>query len=317
MSPPFDLLVIGDANPDVVLGPVPHRLAFGQREQLVGRAGLVLGGSAAIMACGAARLGLRVAFAGRVGDDPAGAFVRAALAGRGVDVTALVTDPRLPTPLTAILTTDDGDRAILTALGCLAATGPADVPEALLASVRHVHAASFFLMPHLARSLHQVFAAARSFGASTSLDTNDDPHQQWDRELLDPVLAVTDTLLPNAAEARALAGEAELLDAAAALARRGPLVVVKNGAEGAVAHDGVRPPVRAAAVPVEPLDTVGAGDSFDAGFITATLRGLDTGAALAVAAACGSLSTRGHGGTATQPTWDEAGAVISHQEVSS
>lgn len=309
--------MIGDANPDVVLGPVPHTLAFGQREQLVDHAGLVLGGSAAIMACGAARLGLRVAFAGRVGDDPAGAFVRAALAGRGVDVTHLHTDPRLPTPLTTILTTDDGDRAILTSPGCLAATGPADVPEALLASVRHVHAASFFLMPHLARSLHQVFATARSHGASTSLDTNDDPSGRWDRELLRPVLGATDILLPNAAEARALAGEPELPDAAAALACRGPLVVVKNGAEGALAHSDAQPPVHAAAVPVDPLDTVGAGDSFDAGFITATLRGLDTAAALAVAAACGSLSARGHGGTATQPTWAEAVAATLNQEVPS
>ncbi|MFE7357858.1 carbohydrate kinase family protein [Streptomyces sp. NPDC057543] len=317
MSPPFDLLVIGDANPDVVLGPVPHHLAFGQHEQLVDQAGLVLGGSAAITACGAARLGLRVAFAGRVGDDPAGAFVRAALVGRGVDVTALVTDPQLPTPLTVILTADDGDRAILTAPGCLAETGPADVPEALLTSVRHIHAASFFLMPRLARSLHKVFAAARSYGASTSLDTNDDPSGRWDRELLDPVLEVTDILLPNAAEARALTGISELPDAAKVLACLGPLVVVKNGAGGALAHDGVRPPVHAAALPTEPLDTVGAGDSFDAGFISATLRGLDTGAALTVAAACGSLSARGHGGTATQPTWDEARAVTSNQEISS
>jgi sugar/nucleoside kinase (ribokinase family) len=68
----FDLLVIGDANPDVILGPLRTPLAFGQREQLVDTGVLTLGGSAAIMACGAARLGLRVAFAGRIGDDGAG-----------------------------------------------------------------------------------------------------------------------------------------------------------------------------------------------------------------------------------------------------
>ncbi|MFG2143313.1 carbohydrate kinase family protein [Streptomyces sp. NPDC048696] len=305
-SRPFDLLVVGDANPDVVLGPVPRDLAYGQREQLVERADLVLGGSAAITACGAARLGLRVAFAGRVGDDPAGAFVRTALAARGVDTSALTTDPELATPLTAVLT-HGADRAILTAPGCLAATGPQDVPDALLAGVRHVHAGSFFLMPRLARALAAVFARARELGATTSLDTNDDPSGRWDRELLDPVLKVTDQLLPNAAEARALAPDAEgVAGAAAALARRGPgLVVVKNGAEGALAHDGSRLST-ASAVPVEPLDTVGAGDSFDAGFLAAVLRGLALPDALAVACACGSLSARGRGGTAAQPTWDEA-----------
>ncbi|MEU1098774.1 carbohydrate kinase family protein, partial [Streptomyces sp. NPDC005877] len=293
-SRPFDLLVVGDANPDVVLGPVPRDLAYGQREQLVERADLVLGGSAAIMACGAARLGLRVAFAGRVGDDPAGAFVRTALGARGVDTSALTTDPDQATPLTAVLTRG-ADRAILTAPGCLAATGPGDVPEALLAAARHVHAASFFLMPRLAGALAGLFGRARELGATTSLDTNDDPSGRWDPELLDPVLKVTDQVLPNAAEARALTGVARgVAEAAAALARRGPLVVVKNGARGALAHDGTRV-TAVPALPVEPLDTVGAGDTFDAGFVAAVLRGLGLADALAVAAACGSLSTRGRG----------------------
>lgn len=303
----FDLLVIGDVNPDVVLGPVTG-LEFGQREQLVEHGRLVLGGSAAITACGAARLGLRVAFAGRAGDDPAGAFVRQALAARGVDVGHLVVDPQLPTPLTAIVTTGDGDRAILTSSGCLAATGPQDVPAELLASARHVHSASFFLMPLLARSLADVFARARAHGATTSLDTNDDPAARWDHTFLDPVLKVTDLLLPNAAEARALSGEAQLADAAVSLARSGPTVVVKDGAHGALARGGTEV-VRVGALPVDPVDTVGAGDSFDAGFVAARLRGLDLSASLAVAVACGSLSTRAHGGTAAQPTWDEACAV--------
>ncbi|MFH8388810.1 MULTISPECIES: carbohydrate kinase family protein [unclassified Streptomyces] len=301
----FDLLVVGDANPDVVVGPLRGPLEFGQREQLVEHAGLVLGGSAAIMACGAARLGLRVAFAGRVGDDPAGAFVREALAGRGVDVGALVTDPVRPTPLTAVVMAGDGDRAILTAQGCLTATGPEDVPRDLVRASRHVHAASFFLMPRLARCLAAVFVLARQSGATTSLDTNDDPAGRWDPELLDPVLKFTDFLLPNAAEAAALSGQREPVAAAAALAGRGPVVVVKDGANGALAHTGTEL-TRAAAVAVEPVDTVGAGDSFDAGFVAATLRGLDPLSALTVAAACGSLSTRAHGGTAAQPTWDEA-----------
>lgn len=327
MSPTFDLLVIGDVNPDVVLGPVPDPLAYGQREQLVDHGRLVLGGSAAIVACGAARLGLRVAFAGRAGDDPAGAFVRQALAERGVDTGALVTDPELPTPLTAVLTHARGqDRAILTAAGCLAATGPYDVPDELLADARHVHAASFFLMPRLAGALPALFGKARAHGATTSLDTNDDPRQRWDARLLRPALIATDFLLPNAAEARAMAKAlgvrtaaaaespspaARLTEAAAQLARYGPLVAVKNGADGALAHEGTRT-LRAAPVPVDALDTTGAGDSFDAGFLAATLRGMDTGAALELAAACGALSTRAHGGTAAQPDWAEAVAASPH-----
>ena len=305
----FDLLVIGDANPDVVLGPLPGPLAFGQREQLVPTGLLTLGGSAAIVACGAARLGLKVAFAGRIGADDTGAYVRSALAARGVDTTALRVDPDLPTPLTAVLVRD-GDRAILTAPGTLAATTGDDVPEALLADCRHVHAASYFLMPGLAAALPRLFGAARAHGATTSLDTNDDPAGRWDPSGLAATLPVTDLLLPNAQEARALSGCDRLDEAAAGLASHGPLAVVKDGADGALAHDG-RALLRSPAVPVEPVDTVGAGDSFDAGMIAGRLAGLPTADALALAAACGALSTRAHGGTAAQPTWDEALAAAS------
>ncbi|MDT0611170.1 carbohydrate kinase family protein [Streptomyces lancefieldiae] len=302
----LDLLVVGDANPDVVLGPLDAPLAFEQREQLVDAGALTLGGSAAIMACGAARLGLRVAFAGRVGDDDAGRYVRDALDARGVDTRALRVDPRLSTPLTVVLTRAD-DRAIVTAPGTLPATTAADVPAGLLAAARHVHAASYFLLPRLAAGLPDLLRTARSHGATTSLDTNDDPSGRWDPPGLDAVLAQTDYLLPNAAEARQLAGlgTTDLEKSAAALARRGPTVVVKNGAEGALCHDG-RTLVTTRGIPARPVDTVGAGDSFDAGFVAALLGGLTVPQALELAAVCGALSTRAPGGTTAQPTWDEA-----------
>ena len=300
----FDLLVIGDANPDVVIGPVDQPLLFGQRERLVPHGSLVLGGSASIMACGAARLGLSVAVAGRVGDDSAGDFVRTSLADRGVNVDALIVDNALPTPLTTILTSGD-DRAILTSPGCLPATTADDVPKALLRSVRHVHAASFYLMPALAAGLAGLFKEAKAAKATTSLDPNDDPAGRWDRMVLDPILRVTDYFLPNAAEALALTGHPAVEDAAGILARRGPLVVVKNGADGALAHNGSKV-TTAPALKVDIVDAVGAGDSFDAGWVAAVLNGSRTERALAIAAACGSLSTRAAGGTAAQPDWDLA-----------
>ncbi|MGW3582848.1 carbohydrate kinase family protein [Streptomyces rubiginosohelvolus] len=300
----FDLLVIGDANPDVILGPLAEPLAFGQREQLVADGSFTVGGSAAIMACGAARLGLKVAFAGRVGDDDAGRYLRDALSGRGVDTRALLMDPDLPTPLTVVLTRGE-DRAVLTSPGTLAAVRGADVPDDLLSSARHVHSASYFLQPALAADLPALLQTARSHGATTSLDTQDDPSGRWAG--LDAVLARTDILLPNAREARLLAGAeaSSTAEAARLLAARGPLVAVKNGAEGALCHDR-RTLIAAPGLTVGVKDTVGAGDSFDAGFVAAVLDGLPTEEALAFAVACGALSTRAHGGTAAQPTRDEA-----------
>ncbi|MGP2442378.1 carbohydrate kinase family protein [Streptomyces sp. JW3] len=311
----FDLLVVGDANPDVVLGPLDAPLAFDQHEQLVPDGALTLGGSAAIMACGAARLGLRVAFAGRVGDDDAGRYVRDALTARGVDTRGLRVDPELPTPLTVVLTRAgvESDRAIVTAPGTLRATTPEDVPADLLAAARHVHAASYFLLPALAAGLPGLLSTARAHGATTSLDTNDDPAGRWDPAGLAAVLPHTDYLLPNAAEARKLAGgTADLTEAATALAGRGPVTVVKNGAEGALCHDG-HTVTRAPAFPARPVDTVGAGDSFDAGFVAGLLAGLPLAGALELAAVCGALSTRAAGGTPAQPTWDEAYSLITRE----
>jgi sugar/nucleoside kinase (ribokinase family) len=301
-----DLLVVGDANPDVIVGPLDAPLAFGQREQLVTSGVLTLGGSGAIMACGAARLGLTVAFAGRVGDDESGRFVRDVLRSRGVDTSALVMDPELPTPLTVVVTRD-GDRAMLTAPGTLAATTRSDVPDRTLAECRHVHASSYFLMPRLAPELPALFQSVRARGATTSLDTNDDPAGVWDIAAMYPH---TDFLLPNAAEAMRLAGAGAPLAAAEILAGRGPTVVVKDGDNGAFSHDG-REPLTARGTKLSAVDSVGAGDSFDAGFVAATLAGLPAQRALEFAAACGALSTRDFGGAPGQPTWAEAVAHIS------
>ncbi|MFD6290356.1 PfkB family carbohydrate kinase [Streptomyces sp. NPDC060205] len=134
-------------------------------------------------------------------------------------------------------------------------------------------------------------------------------------DALPDALAVTDFLRANALEARALSAAARstadpesVEAAAAALAAHGPHVIVKNGPDGAVAHDGSTV-LRTDGIPARPVDTVGAGDSFDAGFVAAHLRGLST--AHALAAACGAPSTRAHGGTPSQPTWDEAVAALS------
>ncbi|MEV0146082.1 MULTISPECIES: carbohydrate kinase family protein [unclassified Nonomuraea] len=305
----FDLLVVGDANPDVIVSGAPRRPAFGQREELVDAGDLVLGGSGAITACGAARLGLRVAFAGRVGDDPAGAFVLDTLRRRGVDVSACVVEPGAATALTVVLA-DGQDRAILTAPGCLGRTSAGDVPPELLARVAHVHVSSFYLQPRLAEGVPDLFRAARAASATTSLDTNDDPSGRWDG--LEEVLPLTGVLLPNEREALAIAGVSELGHALRELAARGTTPVVKCGAEGALTIvDGEplrvpAPPPQAHPGPAVVVDTVGAGDSFDAGLIASRLRGLPVRRSLEVAVACGTLSTRAAGGTAAQPTWEEA-----------
>jgi sugar/nucleoside kinase (ribokinase family) len=296
MSTP-EVLVIGDANPDLLLTgeAVPE---FGQAETLVDGADLVLGGSAAIVACGLARLGVSTALAATVGDDLYGGFVRDALAERGVDIRWLRTDPHVPTGLSVVLSV--GDRAILTHPGTIAATGPEVVPDEVLAAARHVHSASYFLQPLLAPHLPQVLARAREQGATTSVDTNFDPARAW--RGVAALLGQTDVVMPNAAELLALTGATGLDEAARVALGLGCRVALKNGADGGVLWESPEVVHRVPAPPTTPLDTTGAGDSFDAGFISGMLDGLSGEECLARAVLCGTLSTRAVGGTAAQAT---------------
>ncbi len=310
----LDLLIVGDCNPDVVVVGADVVPAFGQQEKLVDDVSLVIGGSASIMAVAAARLGLRVGLAAAVGADAAGEFMLARLATEGVDTSAMVIRPDLATGMTVVLSRPGGsDRAILTALGAMPTLTAADVRPAVAdpaATPRHLHVSSYFLLERsLGPGLAELFAAARSAGMTTSLDTNWDPAQRWGDERLRAALAETDVLMPNEAEALHLSGKREVGDAVRALAAAGPRVVVKLGSQGAVAADGAswHKAGLPAALASGFADAIGAGDCFNAGVIAGLLGGLDLAAATAVGCAVGSASTRAAGGTGART--DLAGAL--------
>jgi sugar/nucleoside kinase (ribokinase family) len=286
----IDLLVVGDCNPDLLLAGGDVAPEFGQAEKVVGEARLLIGGSATIAACAAARLGLSVALVAAVGDDLFGRFMLDALGARGVDASGCVIGPH-PTGVTVALVRGD-DRAILTAQGAMATLTAADVPEGMLAGARHVHVASYYLLDALRPDIAGLVDAAHAGGATISIDPQGDPSGEWDGGL--PAIAPSlDVLFVNEGEHRMLRSDGC------------PLVVVKRGARGATAIAGSRV-VEAFAPAVDALDATGAGDSFDAGFIAGRLRGLDLQESLALACACGALSTRALGGTAAQPSFDEA-----------
>jgi sugar/nucleoside kinase (ribokinase family) len=303
----LDLLVLGDANPDLVLRGGDVVPAFGQAEHLVEDARLTIGGSGAILACGAASLGLRVAIAAVVGDDLLGRFVRDGLADHGVDVGGIQVDPETPTGITVVLS-GPADRAILTMPGTIAGLSAQRIDAAMLERARHVHVSSYFLQAALTPSLPDLFRTVRARGGTTSVDPNWDPSERWDGGLLD-LLALTDVFLPNAMEATRVAHTSDLDAAARSLAERARIVAIKNGDRGALAvSEGAThrvEPVRVALV-----DSTGAGDSFDAGFLAAWLDGEPIERSLALANACGALSTRAIGGTSAQADRDEALASL-------
>lgn len=297
----FDVLVAGEINPDLILsGDVVPR--FHQAEQRVDRALLTVGSSSAIFACGAARLGLKTALVGVCGDDVFGRYVLDELGQRGVDVGSVIIRSSQPTGLSVILNRGD-DRAILTLPGLIPALRASDVSDALLRQARHLHVGSYYLQTELQADLPSLFERAHGLGLTTSLDTNYDPSEQWSG--LDGLLPVTDILLPNEREAKALSGRSNLEEAALRLASQVETLAVKLGSQGALGfRGGVRS--RVASIPVNVVDAVGAGDSFDAGFLYAYLNHWDLERSLRLASVCGALSVQRAGGTDGQPTLEEA-----------
>jgi sugar/nucleoside kinase (ribokinase family) len=302
----FDVLVVGDLNADLILSG-DATPAYGQVEKLLDDINLTIGSSAAIFACGAARLGLRTAFVGKVGDDTFGRFMVDALRSRGVDTSGVVIDPAIKTGLSVILSRRT-DRAILTYLGSIAALRYTDIDPALLKRARHLHLGSFFLLDALRADVPELFKTARAAGLSVSMDTNYDPSEQWNGNLLD-ALAQVDIFLPNETELLRITRQNDVQPALDSLIARVPLIALKRGADGALARQGSAT-FSAESIPVEVVDTTGAGDSFDAGFIYGYLNGWDVARSLRLGCICGALSTQASGGTGAQPTLPEVLAKL-------
>ena len=292
----FDVLVIGELNVDLLLyGDVTP--VFGQVEKLVDDAVMTVGSSSAIFACQAARLGLRVGFVGKVGVDPFGEFMINRLRQAGIDTSAIVEDSTLKTGLTVHLVRGT-DRAMLTNVGAIPELRPEDVDGTLLETTRHFHLGCYFLQEGIQPGLAGLFAQARAAGATTSLDPGWDPAENWDSDLRQ-ALRETDIFMPNEQEILRIAGRETVEEAMNEFAEI-PTVVVKRGAAGASGRRhgktaSCEPP------PVEPVDTTGAGDSFDAGFLFRLLEGRDLEHALYSGCLCGALSTTGTGGVEAQP----------------
>jgi sugar/nucleoside kinase (ribokinase family) len=297
----FDIITFADACVDlIVTGDVVPR--FGQVEKLVDDYLLEMGGSCCIFACQAAKLGLRVSILGRVGEDDFGRLILRRLDESGVDIRSMIVDPSMKTGLGIALCQGD-DRAILTYMGTISALTPQDVTDELLASARHLHHGSFYLHTQLRPSIPEIFRRARKLGLTTSLDTNWDPEEQWDSNLAD-VLTVTDICMLNEEEARRISHTTHLGDAIKRLREMGTsIVALKRGPEGARVSRGTEAYERSVSV-VTGGDSVGAGDSFDAGFLAGWLRDMPLDQCLDIACFCGRSVAAAIGGVEGQPTWE-------------
>jgi len=287
----LDIAIVGEINLDLILYGLPEQMPT-ERELLASGFAITLGSSSAILAHNLAALGSRVGFVTKVGNDSLGTLAVERLQERGVDMARVAHGAK--SGVTLILP-HGSQRHILTYPGTISELRFEDLDLDYLASARHFHMSSLFLQRELLPHVPELFRRMKSAGLTTSLDTNDDPDDRWD-STLEEILPHVDILLPNEREAMKMARADDVETALSRLAQKVRTVVVKMGASGAVAiRDGHR--FSAPAVPVTVIDPIGAGDSFDAGFLHQFLRGADLTTCLAYGNLCGAFSTTDCGGT--------------------
>jgi sugar/nucleoside kinase (ribokinase family) len=292
--PRFDVTIAGEVNLDLILYGLPNELPP-ERELLANGMMLTLGGSSAIVAHNLAALGSRVGFQSRIGDDDLGQAALQTLQHTGVDVSRARRMPgAVKTGLTVVLQRQAW-RNMVTYSGTTAELTWDDLDLDYLADSRHFHFSSFYLQRSLRPRVPELFRKFKQAGLTISLDTNDDPDDGWEGGLQE-ALGYVDVFLPNEREAQKAAGLSDLDAAVKKLAAKVPLVVVKLGREGALAQRGTERLV-SPALKVDAVDAVGAGDSFDAGFLHQYVQGADLHTCLAAGNVAGAFSTTRPGGT--------------------
>lgn len=299
-------LVAGELNLDLVLQNYLSFPALGQ-ETLVEDMTLTLGSSGAICAAGLAKLGNTVSFSGKLGCDSWGDACLEFLAKLGVESSRVVRDAAVKTGITVSITSPR-DRAMVTYLGAMEFMHVAEIAAPGFDGLDHLHISSVFLQRALRPDLKQLLAQAHARGLTTSIDPGFDPEQKWGRDIID-ALGEVDVFLPNEVELAGITGITDPQPALRALENGRTLTVAKLGRQGcAVLERGQL--LSVPAIPVQPVDTTGAGDSFNAGFLHAWLRKAPLLDALRFGAACGAISTLAAGGTTAQATEAQAYAML-------
>jgi sugar/nucleoside kinase (ribokinase family) len=284
--------LVGDTAADVLLFGLPQELPV-ERELVADRMELTVGGSAAITSHNLAALGTSVGFITPRADDLFGAMCQQRLQEAGVDLSRCVPSS-VPTGLTVMMQYEAQRRA-LTYPGNGASLRFEDLDFEYLCNARHFHLSSYFLQRELRADIPRLFARLKQAGLTISLDTNDDPWNEWPSSIAES-LHFVDILMPNSREACRLACVDNLDDAIEQLRPRVPILVIKRGAAGAsVFHKDFH--LTLPGVPIDFVDAVGAGDSFNAGFLAAYVRDQPIAKCLHMGNLAGALSATRLGGT--------------------
>ena len=294
----LDIVVVGELNADLILQDIPSFPELG-KEKLANEMTLTMGSASAILSTNIARLGLEVGFLGKLGKDRLGELVLETLRSRGVDLSGILMDERVHTGVTVVLSYPD-DYAMVTYMGAMAEYSVDEVDFEYIQRANHLHLSSIYLQPGLHKGTEELFRKAKEMGLTTSLDPGWDPFEEWDDNIFNTLRHV-DIFLPNEQEALHITGTDTVRKALEELSKFSETVVITQGSQGILCyHQGEM--IHSQVYPVEPKDTTGAGDSFNAGFLYQWINKGDIHEAIKYGSACGAIATTRLGGGTASPS---------------
>lgn len=289
----YDVLVVGDLNVDLIMNKINKMPQIGE-EQRADEMHLTMGGSTAIFACNIAKLGTKTGFMCKLGDDSFGRFLIKKITENKVGTDNIIVDPNLSTGATIIFFIEN-DRMMVTYPGAMEYLSADEISDDILSSARHIHTSAIFFQPLLKKGLAGLFERARKLGLTTSMDTQWDPEEKWDLNL-EEILPHLDFFLPNEDELIRLTGKPDLKNALQSVAHHETCFVIKRGKNGALMFQNNKKTTVTSLPVTNFVDSIGAGDSFNAGFIHAFLEGKNTKTCLIEGNRTAAVSTTAAGG---------------------
>jgi sugar/nucleoside kinase (ribokinase family) len=290
----YDVITVGELNVDLILNDIESFPEIG-KEKLAGEMTLTLGSSSAIFASNLSSLGAKVAFIGKIGKDSFGKTVIESLKNKNVSTDFISFDEKEKTGATIVLNFDE-DRANVTYPGAMNNLSIADITDEKLSTAKHMHVSSVFLQPKIKENIIEIFEKAKKLGLTTSLDPQWDPFEKWDLNLKE-LLPYVDVFLPNEAELINLTGEFATEKAVRKIAPYAQVIAVKKGAEGSLVYTNGKFSEMPAFLNENVVDAIGAGDSFDAGFIFKFVKNASLAECQLFGNLCGAVNTVEAGGT--------------------
>lgn len=291
----YDVVAIGELNVDLILNRIERAPEIGKEvfaEDMI----LTLGSSTAIFAANIACLGSKTGFVGMIGRDAFGDLIESSLANKGVDTSMLIKSDKYSSGATICLNYHE-DRANVTYQGAMDFMTFDDVDKDLFSKTRHIHLSSVFMQSGIKKDLLEILKFARENGVTTSLDTQWDPNEKWDLNYKE-ILPYIDVFLPNETELKFLTNCDSLDEAIEKITPYLNICVAKMGRIGSILLQKNKQRVQLDAfLNNNVVDAIGAGDSFNAGFIHAFVKGQSPENSQITGNLTGAINTTAAGGT--------------------